>query len=240
VEWWLVLLASALLVGGSVASGLTDRFDLLLYDLAQRQLPRQPAQDILLVAIDDRSLGEIGPWPWPRATQARLLGAVAQGKPRAVALDVLLPEAGGAAGDKALAAAMRGGAPVFLPVQFAVPGRDGAAFNLVEPQPAFRAAAAGLGHVNLAPDADGVMRRVYLDYGAGAQSWPHLASLMAERAGKALAPLPPFSSLPSSSSALVGRRPALIAFTGPQGSFPSISAASVLRGELPPEVMAGR
>lgn len=236
LEWWIVLLLVSGLVVASVARDFTDRFDLLLYDFAQRQLPHVPSQGIMLVAIDDRSLGEIGPWPWPRATQARLLTALAKTKPRAVALDVLLLEPGDKPGDAALAAAIAAGPPTYLPVQFAVPGRDGADFDLQEPLPPMRAAAAGLGHVNLTPDADGVIRHVYLEYSAGPRHWPHLVVLLAE-------------SDPDATSALQERRastrieaqhPAMIAFVGPQGSFPTISAASLIRGEVPPEVLAGK
>ncbi len=234
VEWWLVLLLATGLVVACVATGFTDRFDLLLYDFAQRQLPQTPRQDILLVTVDDRSLAEIGPWPWPRATQARLLQAVAKSRPRAVALDVLLSEPGDAAGDAALATAIRGGPPTYLPVQFVVPGRDGADFNVLEPLPPFRAAATGLGHVNLSPDADGVIRRVYLDYAAGGRNWPHLVTWLSHTGRGA-------ESAPAVASPLLrAQHPVMIAYAGPQGSFPAISAASLIRGEVPPEALAGK
>ena len=54
LEWWIVLLLVSGLVVASVARDFTDRFDLLLYDFAQRQLPHVPSQGIMLVAIDDR------------------------------------------------------------------------------------------------------------------------------------------------------------------------------------------
>ena len=33
---------------------------------------------INIVAIDEKSIAELGPWPWPRATMARLAGALTQ------------------------------------------------------------------------------------------------------------------------------------------------------------------
>src|SRR4029079_12023617 len=52
----------------------------LLGDLQVRDLP-QGKPKVLVVDIDRRSLAALGNWPWPRATMARLVNAVAAGKP---------------------------------------------------------------------------------------------------------------------------------------------------------------
>lgn len=44
---------------------------------------------LVVVDIDERSLSEIGPWPWPRATQARLVEQLAQLGARQQILDVV-------------------------------------------------------------------------------------------------------------------------------------------------------
>jgi CHASE2 domain-containing sensor protein len=236
LEWWLVLVAAIVLVAGCQATSFSFRFDMLLYDLAQRSLPKTPHSEILLVSIDDRSLAEIGPWPWSRAEQAQLLNQVATGKPRAVALDVLLLELQDNAGDTALAKAIRAGPPTYLPIEFQLPGRNGTSFEIIEPAKPFRDNAAGLGQANLSPDADGIVRRAYLDYSVGSSHWPHLmvrlAELVSPRATKPLHQGGP--------DEIIANHPALIAYTGPQGSFPNISAASVMRGELPDEMLVGR
>ena len=42
--------------------------------IARNNLHHQSASgDIVLVEVDDRSLREVGSWPWPRATQARIV-----------------------------------------------------------------------------------------------------------------------------------------------------------------------
>ena len=68
-------------------------FDLVL--AADRQLRRPKAQRIavIVVDIDRRSLEALGPWPWPHETMARLVEAVASGRPAAVAIDVLFAQA---------------------------------------------------------------------------------------------------------------------------------------------------
>ncbi len=235
-EWWLVLLVTAGLVIGSIATGMTLRADMLLYDFVQRSKRHAPNPDILLVSIDDRSLAEIGPWPWPRADQAQLLNAIGKGAPRGVVLDVLLLDLRDQEGDAALAQAIANGPPTYLPVQFQIPGRNGADHDILEPQPAFRAAAAGLGQANLLPDGDGIVRRAYLDYLAGTRHWPHLVTLIS---GSVSPPKEPPSEA-NEKGVIVASQPALISYTGPQGSFPSISAASVFKGELPPEALGGK
>src|SRR5207244_145989 len=47
---------------------------------------------VVVVDIDRRSLEAVGPWPWPRATIAALLEAIAAAKPAVVAVDILFAE----------------------------------------------------------------------------------------------------------------------------------------------------
>jgi adenylate cyclase len=73
-----------------------NAFDLLL--LADQYVRRitggqaQPGERVVIVDIDRQSLETIGAWPWPRDTMARLVEAVAAGKPAAIALDILFGE----------------------------------------------------------------------------------------------------------------------------------------------------
>src|SRR5215469_9926392 len=88
-----VLLAATILLPTTVSEALRDSaFDLVL---AGDQLPRRPgASDLKVVVVDiDRaSIDALGPWPWPRATMARLVEAVASARPAAIAIDVLFAE----------------------------------------------------------------------------------------------------------------------------------------------------
>lgn len=47
---------------------------------------------VIVVDIDRRSLEAVGPWPWPHATIAKLVDAIAAAKPAVVALDILFAE----------------------------------------------------------------------------------------------------------------------------------------------------
>lgn len=92
----LALAATAALLW--LAGGL-DRADRALGDrlVLQHSHTRSPPSDIVLVAIDQKSLEvlneEAGAWPWPRAIHGELLDGLARFKPRAVAFDVMFNEA---------------------------------------------------------------------------------------------------------------------------------------------------
>lgn len=73
--------------------GLAPGLRYLGFDAYQRLWPRQrSAQPAVIVAIDDRSLSEIGQWPWPRDTLARLVDKVAARQPAVTGLDILFAE----------------------------------------------------------------------------------------------------------------------------------------------------
>ena len=57
------------LLAGNWLAALEDRAgDWVWAATAERTEERR----LIVVDIDERSLAELGPWPWPRATQARL------------------------------------------------------------------------------------------------------------------------------------------------------------------------
>ncbi len=66
----------------------TDTYLSRVQPTATRPLP----SPVLVIDIDDASLALYGQWPWPRLLLARLLDRLAQDRPRAVGLDILMPE----------------------------------------------------------------------------------------------------------------------------------------------------
>lgn len=95
----LPLLALAAIAAVLWLAGGLDRADRALSDwlVMQHSHSRSPPDDIVLVAIDQKSLEalneEAGSWPWPRAIHGELLDGLAQFKPRTVAFDVMFNEA---------------------------------------------------------------------------------------------------------------------------------------------------
>src|SRR5262245_2813393 len=47
---------------------------------------------VIVLDIDRRSIEALGSWPWPRDVMARLVETVADGKPSAIAIDILFIE----------------------------------------------------------------------------------------------------------------------------------------------------
>ncbi len=79
--------------------------------------PRAPADDIVIVAIDEESIGQVGKWPWSRRRLAELTQSLAECGARAIIYDIFFAEpdtsAGGAQSDAALVAATRRYPPVY-------------------------------------------------------------------------------------------------------------------------------
>lgn len=94
----LPLLALAVITLALHVAGALDRADDRLGDwlVAWHAQSRQPPEDIVVVAIDQRSLEEMnevaGNWPWARAVHAEVLAGLAPHGPKAVAFDIMFNE----------------------------------------------------------------------------------------------------------------------------------------------------
>ncbi|MCS6986580.1 MAG: CHASE2 domain-containing protein [Sphingomonadaceae bacterium] len=234
---WLALWGIALaLVAAATAWAPFARLDNVLHDALLRAAPARPSPDILIVAIDDRSVHALGRWPWPRAVHADLLGILEKAGPRVIGYDVLFVEPErGTPGDEWLARALAAAAPVVVPYLVEVPGEGSAASRIVLPAGPL-ARAAHLGHAIVKADADGVVRALpRLE--ADGQPLAHLADVVAElaRTGR-----PPSAIVPAS-GAVIGVRPALrIRFREGPAGYPQVSFSDVLAGRVPPEFLRDR
>lgn len=237
LEWLLVMALTAALVLGLSLGRATDRVDNVIFDALSALNVRAPDDDIVIVAIDNRSIAEIGRWPWPRSAHALLLDRLAQAGPRAIAYDVLLPDP--AEDDAQLAEALRR-SPVFLPVTFEAPGADGAPYDLLPPVASLANAAAGLGQVNLHFDQDGVVRRAYLTERDGKYVWPHLMSAIQARADGRALPNAPLAAPAQGRGLLVRQDPVMISFAGPPGHFRTVSFIDAMSGATPAEFLRGK
>ena len=64
------------------------------FDTFQARSPRVDAnRSTLIVEIDEKSIGVLGQWPWPRTVFARLVRNIARAHPAAIGIDVLMTEA---------------------------------------------------------------------------------------------------------------------------------------------------
>ncbi|HEY8023238.1 MAG TPA: adenylate/guanylate cyclase domain-containing protein [Burkholderiaceae bacterium] len=154
----------------------------------------QADKRVLVVDIDEASIAEIGPWPWPRERLAQMVeNLIATYQARGVALDIVLPESASPEGDARLAMlAMHG--PIVIaqvfeygPQNYAlrvgtltggqalpsathtVPASGYIANN------ANLASAAHVGNVGFVPDPDGSLRRLPLMTQFDGQAYPTLS-----------------------------------------------------------------
>jgi adenylate cyclase len=71
-----------------------DQADLRAMDFRLLQRGALPASpDVVVLAIDDASIAEIGRWPWPRSVMARLIDRLTDAEPAAVGFDIVQSEA---------------------------------------------------------------------------------------------------------------------------------------------------
>lgn len=98
-----------------------ERLELAASDLRLRLTPRpQPSSDVVLLTIDDATVGRFGGWPLPRSVHARVLDTLTRCGVSLVAFDVVFRGAAsgesGPAEDAALEEAIRRNGRVLLPV----------------------------------------------------------------------------------------------------------------------------
>ena len=86
---------SAVLVGGFfIGFGPLDSLELKLYDLrAKMRASKQIGNDIVIVAVDDPSIAQLGRWPWPRSYMAEMVDQLSESEAKVIALDLLYSDA---------------------------------------------------------------------------------------------------------------------------------------------------
>ncbi|MFL9963800.1 CHASE2 and HATPase_c domain-containing protein [Paraburkholderia sediminicola] len=231
-----ILLASMGRLSGSV--------DQLVYDRFLTVRAPSLLADIVVVEIDNASVAELGRWPWPRSVHAKLLEQIAKAKPAAVIYDVLFTEPTSDDAQLAHAIAL---SPTYLPVLLTAPDAAGRRVA-VEPVAPLVHAAAGLGHINLEVDSDGIVRSVAQFQGDAGSRWPQLMVPVADAVERGTLRLnvPSQRQAPAEAGA---RRTArddggegrfLIPFGANAQTYPRLSFARVLAGEVPLGQLRGR
>jgi CHASE2 domain-containing sensor protein/signal transduction histidine kinase len=238
LEWVLVAGLAILTLGLLVSYDLTERPDNLAYDALMRMRPALKS-DVVIVAIDEASLGSIGHWPWPREVHARMIERLAAARPAAIGYDVLFVEP--SAQDQGLAKAIAQAGNVVLPLTFSVPGNNGTPFELQAPVAPIAQAVRAVGHADLVPDRDGIVRRASLLGGTARAHWPDVAEQLNRLVtGHASRAFQRSTAVPLPADRFDFSPPILIPFSGSAGFHRTISFGAVLRGEVPPELLAGK
>jgi adenylate cyclase len=206
----------------------------------------QPPDVVTIVAIDDDTARQAGAYPLPRATLAKIVATIAKSKPKAIALDVLLVDAGPEDGDKALADALHQGNTVLAAAAVFPESRQQTAdtdegllaglpkaSELLLPLQRFTDATA-VGFVNVQTDKSGTPRSVPMLLRSGSSIAPSFPLRVATLASGS------DPDIESDGILLGGRAIATdighvlpLSFYGPRGTIRTISATALLNGQMP-------
>lgn len=136
-----------------------SRLELAVYDeMMVLRGERNPDSRILIVALDEKSRESYSPSKRDRKVIARLVDILHEYGAAAFVLDITFPHGAEKDASNALAESMRKAGNVFCPVRV-IRDIDGSSF-LERPEECIEKCAASLGHIEVALDDDGVIRKV--------------------------------------------------------------------------------
>src|SRR5262245_16959454 len=162
---WLTAIVFASVSIGVGLSWRIPELDLAARDWLLRSRGKvAPPPEIAIIAIDEASIARLGRFPWPRSLMARGLELISAARPKVIALDVLYSEPTMPADDQALATAIARAGNVVVASQLIRTTGDKGESHVVwlRPLPKIEGAAAGVGHVNVVPGHDGIVRALLL------------------------------------------------------------------------------
>ena len=207
-----------------------------------------PETRLVVVDIDEISLAELGPWPWPRERIATLLERLlADYGAKGVALDFVFPEAADGDGDARMGALAEHG-PLVLAQAFDFEGNtpvrvgrlgggrpvaraDGevAASGYIANH-AGLARAAHTGNIGLIPDKDGMIRRLPMQTRFDTRAYPTLSLALLGCCGGA----PALAAAPAPTGALTsGNGLRRVPFSRRWEAYTVVGASDVIGMRLP-------
>ncbi|MBX3540150.1 MAG: adenylate/guanylate cyclase domain-containing protein [Chelatococcus sp.] len=225
-----------------------DRIEAVTLDLRALMAPaKPPPPEVVIVAIDDETVRQMGAYPLPREKLAALVDAIARREPKALAIDLLFVDSSPPGQDLALARAL-GQLPTVIaaaglfdgtearqPVTGDVTGAVPRPQSMMWPVDPL-AAAAEVGLVNVVTDVGGMPRHVPMIYRGQDAVVPSFVLLAAALATGATPRLDGENlELGAQSIALDLGQHLALRFYGPRGAIPTISATKFM-SPSPPDV----
>lgn len=232
----LLTLALLLICVFLVHTQAAKRLDLMAYDAAIKVLHTPTDSDVVIVAIDEKSLNGIGQWPWRRAIHAQLIDKLNRYNASLIAFDIIFSERDTShpEDDRILADSVRSAGNVILPMHIH-PLSYGSSMSEILPIPPLISAAKSLGHVHVELDEDGLARGIYLNSGVGDAHWPALSMAMATETNPMIRYLKSAEDRVKAPYMSVKTEYRLIPFAGQRGSYPSYSYLDVMADQVPAE-----
>ncbi|HEY5897916.1 MAG TPA: CHASE2 domain-containing protein, partial [Burkholderiales bacterium] len=91
-DWFLGVVVVALFALFTSISDLVPGLERKAYDAGLQVAARSPSDKVAVIAIDQQSIDNMGRWPWPRDTHARMIELLANAKARAIGYLVFFAE----------------------------------------------------------------------------------------------------------------------------------------------------
>jgi adenylate cyclase len=163
-------LATCLSIAAAAAVLMTLLFSVGFYSNIQLKLADSlygggtPLDKIAIVAVDDKSIQEIGRWPWARGNYSEFLEQVSEAD--VVAFDIGFFEPSSPEEDATVAEAVRKAGNVVMPVEYLTfTSENGQVYgkDKLFPIREVSEASAALGYINVVTDPDGITRAINLN-----------------------------------------------------------------------------
>ena len=207
---WLVGIVTTLLFLSAHFTGFTPllTLEMQVYDRAVKANMRAADGQIVLITIDDNSISRLGNWPWPQPLLSKVMAQLAT-HARLIGLDIFYHAAAPPDEQQTLARTVRDSGNILLPVFFNISGAPDLSnaavpdfvsrmnirqVNRSNPKaaaliasdlrfsfPQLSAAAAGLGHLSMRTDVDGILRTDPLAVEYSGQLFPSMSLALAAK-----------------------------------------------------------
>lgn len=240
-----ILFASFLAVIAFILSffKLFEPLELLVYDRMLRIQPAEYSENVVIVAMDEKSLREFGPLPWSREVHAKAINRLNEAKVNAIGYDVLFDKPSGKE-DKLLTQAVKDSGKVIFPLVIDELKQNGQLIEL-QPYPELYQASKGLGLVHFELSRDNIARGVYLKAGLGEPFWRAFSVEVYDVANGDVPYRLPFKNkspeTPSYNLKKIEKSHyALIPYKENSDYFPRISFVDVVRGDFEPNDLQGK
>jgi HD-GYP domain-containing protein (c-di-GMP phosphodiesterase class II)/CHASE2 domain-containing sensor protein len=228
----LITLAGIILIFFTDYVGLFEGINAYIYDLSFRiRGSHKPSENIIIAAIDEKTLGQLGRWPIRRTHYIPLLEGMHQSA--VIGFDVIFAER--TEDDALLADAIRKQGKVILPVYI------DRGLNKIGPLPSLSPFKTG--HIHIEQGVDNVVREVFHTLHLQDMPLPSLTSAMYETVTRtAIQRRKPQAKAPEKAAAgtVLQADPMKINYYGGPGTFQQISALDIINGKCPPAFFKGK
>jgi signal transduction histidine kinase len=205
---------AAIVIAGLLKLGVFQPLEQIGYRLLFQLRGSQPSDPrVVVIEIDDRSIEQLGRFPWPRQQYVELLDRLTQAEANILVIDLLFSEA--SMDDALLAEAIARHGRVVLASAWDAAGKP------LMPVPILRENAIATGHILVRPDSDGIVRSV--EPVLQAQPTLGVAAIQAYRLVRENVPLPDL------------QQPFWLNWFGPIREAQHYSFAEVIQGKIDPQ-----